>query len=82
MSEQPRSDRAMPTADDFAGIPVSREEQEGQLHAPRAATGRGKELRQPILPCVGPPSADDLAGIPATAEGEEDLTARPRKQRP
>jgi hypothetical protein len=77
-----------PTADDLAGTPVCKEEDQPTIRVRGSlgvkARGRGgKRVRgaPPAPPVQAPPTADDLAGIPVSVEGEEDVKARPRKPR-
>jgi hypothetical protein len=79
--------KKQPTADDLAGTPVCREEDQPtiRVRGSRGTRGRGrggKGVRgaHPALPVQAPPTADDLAGIPVSAEGEEDVAVRPRKR--
>jgi hypothetical protein len=74
--------KKQPTADDLAGTPVCKEEDQPTMRVRGSGGVRVRGRGAPAAPLpAGPPTADDLAGIPVCAEGEEDLTVRPRERR-
>jgi hypothetical protein len=76
-----------PTADELAGTPVCKAEENNPVRtrgtaAIKARGPRGKQVADaPTPPTETRPTADELAGIPVSHEGEEEIGVRPRKSR-
>jgi len=74
-----------PAADDLAGAPVCKEEDNPtvRVRGTRGVRDRGRGGKRvrgtAAAPPQAAPTADDLAGVPVYGEGHEDVHVRPRE---